>query len=134
MQIQTSTTKEQDFINTLNVFNGHQLIKFTDEVFPDLKASKTSYLDIWNDADNCKKIYDHIQTTLPPTRKIKSTEEIKIGDTLVYTMQPKGSGMFKPEVGTRWEMKTDDDVFNAAIEIIERGRGWWPIESPSLTP
>jgi hypothetical protein len=121
-------TKEQQFIHTLDVFNGHQLRKFTDEVFPELKASKTSYREIWNDVENCKKIYDHIQTTLPPIRKIKSTEEIKIGGTLVYAMQPKGTGMFKPEVGTLWEMKTDDDIIAASIEIIERGRGWWPIE------
>ena len=60
-------------------------------------------------------------------REIKSTNEIKIGDVLVYTGKPRGSGLFVPEIGTKWEMKTNDDLIGASIEIIERGRGWRPL-------
>ena len=60
-------------------------------------------------------------------RQIKSTDEIKIGDVLVYTGKPRGSGMVVPEIGEKWEMKTNSDLIAASIEIIERGRGWWPL-------
>jgi hypothetical protein len=64
---------------------------------------------------------------LPPIREIKSTEEIKIGDVLVYTGNPRGTGMYVPEIGETWEMKSKDDLIHASIEIIERGRGWRPL-------
>lgn len=66
---------------------------------------------------------------LPKIRNIKSTTEIKIGDTLVYTGNPRGSGIYVPEIGETWEMKTKDDIISASIEIIERGRGWRPIDN-----
>ena len=60
-------------------------------------------------------------------RKIKSIYEIQIGDVLVYTGNPRGSGIYPPEIGEKWEMKTKNDLLSASIEIIERGRGWWPL-------
>lgn len=60
-------------------------------------------------------------------KEIKSTTEIKIGDTLVYTGKPRGTGMFVPEIGETWEMDSDSDIVQASIQIIERGRGWRPL-------
>lgn len=62
-------------------------------------------------------------------REIKSTDEIKIGDVLVYTGNPRGTGIYPPEIGTKWEMKTNEDLMSASIEIIERRRGWKPLKS-----
>ena len=77
-------------------------------------------------------LFDNFKNTLPKTREIKSTNEISIGDTLMYTGDPRGTGMFVPELGQLWEMKTEEDLIHASIEIIERGRGWRPLEA--LTP
>lgn len=60
-------------------------------------------------------------------REIKSTNEIKIGDTMIYTGNPRGAGIYPPEVGTKWKMKTKQDIIGVSIEIIERGRGWKPL-------
>lgn len=124
----SNITKEQQYINKLQLFNSGQLWEFTDTVFPKDQRGGKSYKDIWENPESCKLIYDHIQSTLPPIRKVKSVNDILVGDTLVYTMQPAGTGMYLPKVGERWEMKTEYDIIEASIQIIERGRGWWPIE------
>lgn len=61
---------------------------------------------------------------LPNTRPINNINDIEIGDTLVYTGKPRGTGMNVPEIGEEWQMKTETDITYASIEIIERGRGW----------
>ena len=58
------------------------------------------------------------------TEKIKSTDEIKIGDTFVYTGQPRGTGIYPPEIGTTWRVTDQRDILGLSIEMIERGRGW----------
>ena len=61
-------------------------------------------------------------------RYIKSTYEIKVGDVLIYTGIPRGSGFSVPEIGKEWPMNSEHDIAMASIEIIERRRGWWPKE------
>lgn len=63
---------------------------------------------------------------LPEVVKIKSTEELKVGMVMVYTGQPRGTGAWPPEIGATAELKDRSDVIGISIEIIERGRGWWP--------
>lgn len=72
-----------------------------------------------------------MNTELPEVREIKSTTEIKIGDVLIYTGKPRGTGMFVPDIGAKWKMETEEDLISASIEIIERGRGWRPLKNPS---
>lgn len=62
--------------------------------------------------------------SFPETVEIETSHEINIGDTFVYTAEPRGTGMFPPKIGTEWEIKTQDDVIHLSIEMIERGRGW----------
>lgn len=88
-----------------------------------------SYADVLKNAEDCKLIYDSFWSEFPETVEIKSVNEIKIGDVLVYTKKPRGTGAFLPKVGERWEMKTQGDIISASIQIIERGRGWWPIKT-----
>jgi len=58
------------------------------------------------------------------TVKIKSINEIKIGDVFVYTGHPRGTGMFPPDIGQKFEMKTQYDCTWLSIEIIEKRRGY----------
>lgn len=74
-----------------------------------------------------------MEKKLPPVRQIKSTNEIKVGDTLLYTGNPRGTGLFVPEIGAMWKMESEGDIVQASIEIIERGRGWRPIDNPQNT-
>lgn len=72
---------------------------------------------------------------LPEVEKIKSVQQLAIGMEMVYTGQPRGSGMFVPDIGTAFTIESESDIMGISIEIIERGRGWWPTkESFNLKP
>lgn len=108
--------KEQLWMNKIESNNVWDIYK---KHFPE-----KSYNDICKDAAACKLIYDEFWASLPKSRKIINTNDINIGDRLMYTMNPRGTGMYIPKIGEIWEMKTDNDIIGASIELIERGRGW----------
>lgn len=64
------------------------------------------------------------------TEKIKSSDEINIGDTFVYTGNPRGTGMFVPEIGQQFKIETKNDAIGLSIEMIERGRGYEKLIEP----
>lgn len=74
--------------------------------------------------EKIKYLFDKFYETFPNTVEIKSSNEINIGDTFIYTGEPRGTGMYIPELGAQWEIKTKDDIIHLSIEMIERGRGW----------
>lgn len=124
-------TLEQKFISELEYSQKWEVI---DKYYS--KGSK-SYSDVVRDADVCKVIYDAFMASLPAYRSIKSALEIKIGQRYIYTRQPRGTGMFVPNVGDTWDIKTKSDIMSIAIEMIERGRGWklvMPGKKPTKHP
>lgn len=58
------------------------------------------------------------------TEPIKTTDEINIGDTFVYTGKPRGTGLYVPDIGEKWTIKSQGDKIELSIQMIERGRGW----------
>lgn len=67
---------------------------------------------------------------LPETVEIKSTNEIKIGDTLcLIKKRPSFLDAYGDDgIGTLWEMKTKEDIMHASIAIIEQGQMWMPVK------
>ncbi len=55
-------------------------------------------------------------------RDIKDVREIKIGDVLIYVGEETPWRLMYDE----WQMKTEDDLIQASIQIIERGHKWRP--------
>ncbi len=62
------------------------------------------------------------EDALKMVKQIKSTEEIKIGDIMMFT---GGRGGIK--IGSLWEMKTRGNIIAASIAIIEDRQNWRPL-------
>ena len=58
------------------------------------------------------------------TEKITDTRQINVGDIMVYTGNPRGSGMYPPDIGQEFLMETQGHITWVAIEMVERGRGY----------
>lgn len=58
------------------------------------------------------------------TKKIKTSNEINVSDTVVYTGNPRGAGVYVPEIGQRFPIRDTNDCIWLSIEMIERGRGY----------
>jgi len=110
--------KEQLWMNTIESNNVWDIYK------KHYGKTNKSFCDIQQDAAACKIIYDDFWASLPKTEKVFNTNEINIGDKFMYTMNPRGTGMYIPKIGEIREMKTQDDIIGISIEMIERGRGW----------
>lgn len=120
--------KEQEWLNKMDFQQSWVVI---DKYF---KKGDRSYADIQESPEDCKVIYERFYKDFPVSEKIKNVSNLIVGQTLVYTGSPRGTGMHVPEIGKRWELITEEDLISASIEIIERGRGWEIITlSPKLS-
>ncbi len=108
----------QEWVNLLEYSQQWPLIDNT------IVRGTRSYNDITNSPHECQVIFDKFYSEMPKSTPITNTYKLQIGDTLIYTRNPRGSGMYVPEVGKQWKLETENDIINASIEIIERGRGW----------
>lgn len=81
-------------------------------------------LDFPSNGVKAKIIHDKFYTDFPDTQAIKSTNEINIGDIFIYTGKPRGTGMYVPDLGEQWEIKSKEDIIGLSIQMIERGRGY----------
>lgn len=77
-------------------------------------CSEETKLELWN----------NLISSLPNSVKIKSSNEINIGDFFVYTGKPRGTGMYVPKIGEITEIRSEGDKIRMSIEMIERGRGY----------
>jgi len=62
-------------------------------------------------------------------RDITSTEEVKIGDIMVYV---KPEGWLKPDIGSLWAMNSEDDLMAMSIRLVESSQIWRPLVNPGI--
>lgn len=60
-------------------------------------------------------------------RDIKSTYDIKVGDTLVYLGEK-----LRIKKGSQWKMENKGNITAASIAIIEDGEMWRPLVEETL--
>lgn len=74
--------------------------------------------------EQIKFMFDKFYENFPDTIAIETSHEINIGDTFIYTGEPRGTGMYIPIIGKEWFIENEDNKIALSIEMIERGRGW----------
>lgn len=60
-------------------------------------------------------------------RDIVSTEDIKIGDIMVYV---KPDYWLYPDIGSLWAMNSENDLMAMSIRLVESRQIWRPLVNP----